>query len=634
MSEMKRYENFINPYNFIRFPAKKAGAYTDVDTHTGVIEYTITTKTPLFIPNTCSENAFRVSDMDGEHKLYDFFSYTDLDPKRHYNGEYHIPVIPGSAIRGVVRNVYETLTDSCMGILNEEEYPVKRTGEKFTSALLHRTEDGKIELCKAISVRIGTASQRGKNPEGFEQCVNGKAIYYSGKIGPSDVLTDYRFDRSARYRERGYLIKWGMGVKHGKGVKKARYHIFVPDDGKGNGNTILSVDIIKRKLYPVLESYLSQPALQAENRKAYEDYKTDLDRFLKQSEPGFFPVNYSKLAGLKSVFYLAPAVYSKEVSDHNIGELAGQFAPCRDQFCPACELFGHIGGNNTEACSSKIRFSDLYVAKERKPKDYYAVDNITLDALDNITLDALGEPKLGNVDFYLKRPGNATFWTYDYNVQNGKLTEQRGELRGRKYYWHHREVNLHKKVKGSKLNKTIRPVRTNITFRGKVFFESISEKQLNQLIWILNCGTEKLGLKLGGAKPLGYGSVSCIVEQVIERCISCEDGKLCYEMKEIPFEKITYEKAMLSESVKNEFYKIAGLETVPEGIAITYPRTKGQREDEVLTNGYEWFSNNHTTVSGKGMAKDRSDMKIERALPGILTENFSLPYNEKPGKSY
>lgn len=620
MSEMNKYENFINPYNFIRFPIKKASSYADRDVHTGVIEYSITTKTPLFIPNASSENAFKASDMNEEHKSYDFFSYKDLDSKRHYEGEYHVPVIPGSEIRGVVRNVYETLTDSCMGILNEEEYPVKRTGERFTPALLHRTENGKIELYKAISVRIGKASQRGRIPEEFEQCANGTTIYYSGAIGASDVVTDYRFERSLRYQGKGYLIKWGMGVK------KARYHIFVPSKGKLNGNSMLSVDIIKRKLYPVLASYLSQPALQAENKKAYEAYKIDLERFLKRKEPGFFPVNYSKPAGLKSVFYLAPAVYSKEVSDHNIGELAGQFASCKEQFCPACDLFGHIGSGNTEACSSKIRFSDLYVAKEQNPKDYYAVDHITLEALE--------EPKLGNVDFYLKKPGNATFWTYDYKVQNGTLTEQKGELRGRKYYWHHREVNLHKKVEVSKLNKTVRPVSENVMFRGKLFFESISEKQLNQLIWILNCGTEKLGLKLGGAKPLGYGSVFCTVERVIERSISCEDGKLCYEMKDILFDEITYEKAMLSESVKSEFYKIAGLETIPKGIAITYPRTKEQRDDTVMTNGYEWFSNNHTTVSGKGMAKDRGDMKIERVLPGILTENFSLPYNEKMGKSY
>ena len=110
---------FLNPYNFISFPQKKAEAYTDTDKHTGVIEYTITTKTPLFIPNSSSDKAFKESETVTDHKSYDFFSYTNLDSKKLYENEYHLPVIPGSEMRGVVRNAYETLTDSCMGLLKK-----------------------------------------------------------------------------------------------------------------------------------------------------------------------------------------------------------------------------------------------------------------------------------------------------------------------------------------------------------------------------------------------------------------------------------------------------------------------------------------------------------------------------------
>ena len=63
---------FVNPYNFIKFPQNKAKAYTDTDKHTGVIEYSVTTKTPLFIPNSSSDHAFRESDQKAEHKSYDF----------------------------------------------------------------------------------------------------------------------------------------------------------------------------------------------------------------------------------------------------------------------------------------------------------------------------------------------------------------------------------------------------------------------------------------------------------------------------------------------------------------------------------------------------------------------------------
>lgn len=66
-------EKFINPYNFISFPPEKVRAYSDTDKHTGVIEYSITTKTPLFIPNSSSETAFKESIRIVDHKSYDFF---------------------------------------------------------------------------------------------------------------------------------------------------------------------------------------------------------------------------------------------------------------------------------------------------------------------------------------------------------------------------------------------------------------------------------------------------------------------------------------------------------------------------------------------------------------------------------
>lgn len=142
---------FVNPYNFISFPNKKASAYTDKDKHYGVIRYSITTKTPLFIPNSSNDNAFACK--ESGHKSYDFFSYTDLSNEKNVSGKYHEPVVPGSEMRGLVRNVYETLTDSCMGILNDD-YPVKRIGVAFEPGLLHIEEDGSLSLLKADSFRI------------------------------------------------------------------------------------------------------------------------------------------------------------------------------------------------------------------------------------------------------------------------------------------------------------------------------------------------------------------------------------------------------------------------------------------------------------------------------------------------
>ena len=211
-------------------------------------------------------------------------------------------------------------------------------------------------------------------------------------------------------------------------------------------------------------------------------------------------------------------------------------------------------------------------------------------------------------------------------VKNGKLNFAKGTLRGRKYYWHHRKVGLPQGIAATRLNKTVRPVKENVVFKGKLYFEGISKKQMEQLIWILNSGTEKLGLKLGGAKPLGLGSISCEVERVMERKVLVKDGKVEYQQAPVPVDRITYDEAGLSSTVKAEFYKIAGLETIPVGVKITYPRELAQK-DKPMEEGFKWFMNNHKTISGKDMATGRMDVKIVDVLPAILDDDISMRYN-------
>ena len=675
MGDTKKMRGFVNSYNFIHFPEQKEQAYTDEDRHTGVIHYTITTKTPLFIPNSSSETAFTESETL-DHKSYDFFSYTELDPTKRYEKDYPIPVIPGSEMRGVVRNVYETLTDSCMSMLNTDTYPVKRSPERFEAALLHRDKKGKWELLHALSLRIGLGAdahkettKKGKTiwrakepPEGFKKYHNGTTIYYQEpkQINKWSFKTiEHYSDKAGKYTNHGYLLKWGMGVA------KLHYHVFAVQANQRAINIALSRDIVERKMFPVLESYLSQPALTPGNKDAYEEYENDLKRFLNGNEEAYFPVTYSQI-GNQEIFYLAPAIFSKEVSDQNLEKFAGKFSPCKDNFCPACDLFGYIGTNNENAKGSKIRFSDLYPEKydtmleilkesEQKKTD---INQKIKDAFyleknnGKVTLQALAEPKLGNVEFYLKRPDkSAEFWTYDYYTTRDAYDTGRGkthlytncQLRGRKYYWHHREVDTAQEIEKTKLNKTIRPVKSGVTFEGELYFEGISQRQLNQLIWILDSSEQiegkMLGLKLGGAKPLGYGSVVCKVTSVEERMFLLADNVLSYQVEKkdrgenSDWFKISYDEnfdkekgAGFSKAVKEEFFKIADIHAVPDNVEITYPKIWNQR-NQPLTEGFRWFGQNHGTLSGRNMPINRADMTIKKVLPNIMDEDFSLPYN-------
>ena len=91
-------------------------------------------------------------------------------------------------------------------------------------------------------------------------------------------------------------------------------------------------------------------------------------------------------------------------------------------------------------------------------------------------------------------------------------------------------------------------------------------------------------------------------------------------MEEQKLFPVSYEDAQFSKEVKAEFYKIAGLKSVPENIEITYPRGESQKNTEELTEGFKWFAENHS------MEKQREKSEIKNRLPYILEEDFSLPY--------
>lgn len=604
---MKDNSRFVNPYNFISLPNKKAKAFLDEDKHYGVIHYSITTKTPLFIPNSSNDKAFGCKEAD--HKSYDFFSYTDLSNEKNVSGKYQEPVVPGSEMRGLVRNVYETLTDSCMGILNDD-YPVKRISVAFNPGLLRIEEDGSLSLLKADSFRIDDDIY---NPKKIDRYKDGDLIYFDtpkpeGKVNGKI----HSFDKNKNnFNDHGYVLKWGFFINRRMKNAKNNYHAFkLSGDIVRNG---LSKNEIKNKMNSVVTSYLEQPTVKPDDAKAYEAYKKQFELFLEGKREKYFPVNYSdKVKGLLSI---TPATFSKEVSSKSVADYAGVFAPCKDSLCPACDLFGKIGDN---AKGSRIRFSDMYVEKHDSNKSYYVKDFVTIDNLSS--------PKISNVDFYLERPKNATFWTYDYYVSNNKVYAYTGILRGRKYYWHHHpeSVRFNSNVEKTKLNKTIRPVKEGVIFKGELYFDGISKKQLNQLIYILNTGKDGLGLKLGMGKPLGLGSVTCSVSSVEERKIVLEDSQLNYGVSSYDYSNVTYESAGLSLYVKKEFEKIAGLKAVPKQYEICYPKTTSDND-----HGFEWFQTNHNSK----IARSREEMKIKLALPKILDNDISLPQTKVERKN-
>jgi len=124
--------------------------------------------------------------------------------------------------------------------------------------------------------------------------------------------------------------------------------------------------------------------------------------------------------------------------------------------------------------------------------------------------------------------------------------------------------------KADNQNCSVRPLKSNTVFVGKIFFEDISEKQLSELIWIVNGGNtdnvqtsnEKnkvdICYKLGLAKPLGLGSVKCSVNRVVERTIDFYDDSIQYKETDIAekYIKRNYKENRFSKTNQDDILKL------------------------------------------------------------------------------
>ena len=115
---------FVNPYNFVTVDWKVTNRKDVVESFgelTGVMSCKLYTRSPIAIPDTVS-----VKEDPDQHKTYSFMRTVD-----------NKLMIPGSSLRGVLRSVYETVTDSCFVSSDIKKIATRRSGmRQFGKAYL------------------------------------------------------------------------------------------------------------------------------------------------------------------------------------------------------------------------------------------------------------------------------------------------------------------------------------------------------------------------------------------------------------------------------------------------------------------------------------------------------------------
>ncbi|MGI6344393.1 MAG: TIGR03986 family CRISPR-associated RAMP protein [Bacillota bacterium] len=602
---------FLNPYNFVRsLPPAESGflakqppashAYYEQGNLTGQLNCTLTAITPVFIS---SSEPIRVSE---GHPTYQFF---EIDGQ---------PVIPASSLRGMIRNTYEAVTNSCYSILDERQLSRRMTTNEGKDMVPARVIEGPNGL--RLSLLQGRADPNFRNlqPAAWvrrydppnrrrpsRSRVDMKGLQHGdecwGVLKPMPhgkrpfsfwnvealFTTRSEAEQHARHSpalrgnrnvivERGYLCITGQNMEN----KHDGCFFF------GQERMVHLTEELMKGYETIVRDYLD---LNETKLAAKGDELPEPSRFMRRPNPDKLKAGDLVYAGIENgqVAFLVPVQLSRRMFPNSIGELIPQrLRSCNEynHLCPACRLFGWVRGETSEgdgaraAYAGRVAFSYGRLKDPPKAKDE-----------EQHTLAELSSPKPTTTFFYLKtQDGSAPY----ISKEDGYQAESQ-EIRGRKFYRHHSDFRW-QEGEPTIRNRTIRdPVPPGTEFTFTIRFHNLTEEELGALVWALEleCGMYH---RLGFGKPLGLGSVQIKIDHAIkynlqDRYASLEnDGAGELDLDHY----ISLFKQKMSDTYGTDFMELepvvdlkAILSEHPDGLPVRYPAPPNNPKGE----NFRWF---------------------------------------------
>lgn len=594
---------FVNPYNFVPVDCKKTAREAMPDQYgelTGYIECDLIARTPLAIPDTAEKEEVPGIE-SGPHYFYPFMKRPD--------GKY---MIPGSSIRGPVRSVFETLTDSCFSSMANDTPLTQRVSSSsaYNPGILKK-ENGVWHLYKAERYRYPIDDCKRDKVKSGDFVAFDSVPARDPRIAPV-VTRVYTAPEKYGDKKQGYVVI-GENIFRKKNesifLKKQRVEI---DD-----------DLVQKALkgLDTVYEYYNDSAINknlGQGRNGHHGYKA----YPAMKKNGTILLWYRRIKnGKNDLLYFSLAAIGRKVFNKTLNELVLEKAPCTDRrnLCEACRLFGMVTKNGTggTGVGSRVRFSDAVCTTPEKVGK-------------KLTLIELGSPKTSYMPFY----ANVSQDDYGPGRQAGYDDVHR-EIRGRKYYWHS-TIPRTTEVK-NKRNSTVAVADAGSSFKFRVYFDGITEKQLKRLIYSLNFYENerngKMCHKIGHGKPAGLGSVKISVEDVKVRNFTLRDGYHLEDYHVDYNEQIFRESDTLKALIRIcDFQKAVEMES-KNGVEIRYPFVLKATEEgqKIDPDGYKWFTAN----SGNAIKKYRKFDLL--TLPDINEENVSLKAfqpDNKPHDNY
>jgi len=531
------------PYNFIPLAESlvTVDSLPDQDRYheelkTGYIQCTLTTKTPLYTRTALEPSFFRqLSKKAGERteqekiKMAPFFS---LDGGK-------TPIIPGSSLRGMIRNLLEITSFSKLSKVTDEQLVFRavadRTslGDYYREKMLGNNQAQEPDMKFDYPSRNVHAGYLIQTKQGWQIQ---PAISDRARFGESFVHVEFRTVRgitNGRDRHPAVYDVWVIPVprkersrgRRGKGrltlimalaetVLPASPGEASPKPGMVRGKLVVSGWMHGKHMHRIVyepDTHAKPINIPDEKWDVYiQDRQQARGKPARNGDPIFYLLDDSG----KLVFFGNTMMFRLPYDHTPLDMIPKWLREERATDIPEA-IFGVAPKKKDEGgVAGRVFFTDARTT----------VDDPWLPGKPIVTPKVLSSPKPTTFQHYLIQT-NPDDLEHLWHWGNRPVDETL--IRGYKLYWH---VGPQKMVqrrdfeaKPAKVEKypkqytRIVPVREGVDFSFRVYFENLRDWELGALLWALqlpiNDGQDYRH-KLGMAKPLGLGTVHITIDDI------------------------------------------------------------------------------------------------------------------------
>lgn len=589
-NEFDRNNKAVAPYNFVPL--------NDVVLHPPLYKYV----------KSCSQ----VQEIQNEYKNFlldgsKYSGYIDVDienitplyiggeNKKFFSDGVNL-CIPGSSLRGCLKNIFKIITNSAFRI-DKENPDITDKILYFRNLAGSKNDPTKVlyknKFIVSKKTRKGKSISVSKAQAGF--LVRENKQYY---ICRADLETKKGSDEKVNPQKMSSITWYNDRAEVFTGKMDGKRHYYEIAHPVWNDKYIIPEEVLKG--YRDDKNRKSLNLLQVKNAiRGTAKYA-----FLKGAENFDYivPCFYVEENGVVSHFGAGPYYripYKNSIGDH----VPNQLKDAQVDFTDA--IFG-----NKECWGSRVFVEDCYLQNDNSALEKEACSKILMG------------PNPTSFQLYLDeyKKGWAAHWENDTSI------------RGYKFYWH-KKMDWHgKKDSNENMNNIIAPVKPNNHFKGKIRFENLDEVELGALMYLFRLAEEKdICYKLGMGKPIGLGSIKINSkfylrnDEYYKKLFSTDKQKFVQAKEELDNELYINEfLSYVKNNLSNESYKLytERIEDLKKILSTHYMNTYSKKFNELtrymVIDSKENKNENKYTEIDSNLVKNRALLStIKEVVKGL-----------------